>query len=487
RKQTLEGDKVLSTHTATNVHPQVPEGGWGWVIAVAFFFVEAFTSGVIKSFGVFFKDLRESFTESISSISWIVSICVFVRTFTAPLSAALSSRFGPRRVVMVGGVLISAGTATATYARTVLDMYITVGVVSGLGYSLSSLPTVITLSQYFHRRRLLVTAVASTGECFAVFLLAPAITALKEYIGWRHSLLSVGVLQLSVVICGLVLRPVLIRQQGAVGEEPPEEPTETTAMLEPEQTGASAEPTDWGAETATSPSPVPGDPQAEPKSGEQHVAVLVEDVSAATEPTPQLLDLSMLNHGSFICYVLFGLFAALGFFIPSLYIIALSLSLGISKERSAYVLSAAGVAEICGRITAGWALSKQPIRRIYMQLVCTVLLTVALSVFPLASGFCGLVVCSLFVGFTLGTVVGTHIALLAEDDVAGAGKMPSAVGIYVFVQSFSGLAGPSLAGVVVDMTKDYSSAFYCSAAGMALAAVFLSLVRPCKAGLCHGQ
>lgn len=39
----------------------------------------------------------------------------------------------------------------------------------------------------------------------------------------------------------------------------------------------------------------------------------------------------------------------------------------------------------------------------------------------------------------------------------------------------------------MDKTQNYSSAFYSCAAGMVLGAVFLSLVRPCKAGLCHRQ
>lgn len=40
-------------------------------------------------------------------------------------------------------------------------------------------------------------------------------------------------------------------------------------------------------------------------------------------------------------------------------------------------------------------------------------------------------------------------------------------------------------GVLVDTTQNYSSAFYSCAAGMVLGAVFLSLVRPCKAGRCR--
>lgn len=44
---------------------------------------------------------------------------------------------------------------------------------AGLGYCLTFLPTVTILSKYFTRRRSLVTAVASTGESFAMFALAP--------------------------------------------------------------------------------------------------------------------------------------------------------------------------------------------------------------------------------------------------------------------------------------------------------------------------
>lgn len=68
--------------TAPNVYTKVPDGGWGWTVAFAFFFVEALTYGILKSFGVFFNDLMESFDETNSRISWIISICVFVQTFT---------------------------------------------------------------------------------------------------------------------------------------------------------------------------------------------------------------------------------------------------------------------------------------------------------------------------------------------------------------------------------------------------------------------
>lgn len=65
-----------------NVYPEVPEGGWGWAVAVAFFLVEVCTYGTLKSLGVFLQDLMEEFGESNSRVSWVFSICVFVFTFT---------------------------------------------------------------------------------------------------------------------------------------------------------------------------------------------------------------------------------------------------------------------------------------------------------------------------------------------------------------------------------------------------------------------
>nr|XP_056713934.1 monocarboxylate transporter 7 [Euleptes europaea] len=474
-----------------NIYAKVPDGGWGWIVAFAFFFIEALTYGIIKSFGVFFTDLVESFDETNSRISWIISICVFVLTFTAPLSTVLSNRFGHRMIVMLGGVLISTGMVAGSFARTVVEMYLSIGIVSGFGYCLAFLPTVTILSQYFDKKRSLVTAVASTGECFAVFSFAPAITAFKEHFGWRNALLFVGLLQLGIIACGSLLRPIIVKTQEEVKVSPAEEQRETKYMLENEQTRTSIDSIDSGVEVTTSPSNKHRDARLELKSEEEPkeiTKVLIEASSIPNkEPKIQLLDFSVMKDYSFICYALFGLFATLGFFAPSLYIIPLSMSLGIDKDRSAYILSAMAIAEVFGRISAGWVLNRKPIRKIYIELICVILLDLALFAFPFAYEFWGLMMCSIFFGFMLGTVAGTHIPMLAEDDVVGIEKMSSAAGVYIFVQSLSGLAGPPLAGMLVDTTKNYRSAFYSCAAGMLLAAVFLSLVRPCKKVLCQSR
>lgn len=164
--------------------------------------------------------------------------------------------------------------------------------------------------------------------------------------------------------------------------------------------------------------------------------------------TSKLLDFSILRERSFILYSLFGLFATLGFFAPQLYIIELSVSRGVERDRAAYMLSIMAVAEIFGRFSIGWVLSRKRFRRkkLLVLLGCIIMMSLDLVGFIFVTEFYGLAVCCALYGFFMGAISCTHIPLLAEEDVVGIERMSSAAGVYVFIQSFSGLAGPPLGG-----------------------------------------
>ncbi|XP_018553299.1 solute carrier family 16 member 6b isoform X1 [Lates calcarifer] len=506
-----------------NVYPEVPDGGWGWAVAAAFFLVEVCTYGTLKSLGVFLQDLMEEFGESNSRVSWVISICVFIFTFTAPLSTMLSNRFGYRPVVMMGGFLISLGTITSAFTNSINEMYITIGIVSGLGYCLTFLPTVTILAQYFSRRRALVTSIASSGESFAIFAFAPAFTTLKQHIGWRYCLVVLGTFQASVIGCGLLLRPIIIEPEPVKEDNESDKDSlslkqlQTVYELENEQTrtsissgvsrgsedsgvtSLSASNVDLrtaGAETkalvewelqdkegrepslSTPPSPVKEKDEVEPAEVE---------AGPLKPSSPKLMDFSVLKDCAFIWYSLFGLFATLGFFAPQIYIIELSKSRGVEPNMASYMLSVMAVAEIFGRLSIGVVLNKVRCRKTLLLLVCVVLLCLVLVAFTIVWEFWGLVVCCALYGYFMGTVGSTHIPMLAEEDVVGIQKMASSVGVYVFIQSFAGLAGPPLGGVLVDVTQNYGAAFYSCAVGMGLSAICLGLVGPAKSGMCQRQ
>ncbi|XP_062331653.1 monocarboxylate transporter 7-like isoform X2 [Osmerus eperlanus] len=539
------------------VYQKAPDGGWGWVVAGAFFLVEVFTYGVIKSFGIFLQDLMEEFEESNSRVSWIISICVFVMSFAAPLSSILTNRFGFQPVVMIGGFLLAVGTITTGFTTSVNQMYITTGIIAGLGYCLTFLPTVTILSQYFTRRRSLVTAVASTGESFTMFALAPAFSALRDSIGWRYTMVVIGALQGTIIVCGALLRPIIITHQPVWGTEthvlaPTEQGNQSVQINSKlnshsrlEDSGSLTRKHSYMAENVNNqenkltrgdslrsgvsggqclPGTAAGGGSGEegiPLKGEEEMENLKnqvkvekvmegyklqvemgkggierkgqgdekeeEEMTSVDQTSQQVrfLDFSVLREGRFICYSLFGLFATLGFFAPQLYIIQLSVNRGVEREHAMYMLSTMAVAEMLGRLSVGWVMSRKQVchRKPQVLLGCVISLTLVLGAFGLVWEFWGLALCCGLYGFFMGTVASTHIPMLAEEEVVGIERMASAAGVYVFIQSFAGLAGPPLGGLLVDLTQDYGSAFYSCAMGMGLGAVFLGLVLPAKRGL----
>lgn len=317
--------------------------------------------------------------------------------------------------------------------------------------------------------------------CYLVFT---AFTALKQHIGWRYCLVILGIIQASVIGCGLLLRPIVInsdpvKEDSESENEPPSlKQLQSVYELQIEQTrtsissGVSGGSDDsgvtslsgsnvdlrtagvdskalmeWAGQEKEGQEPPLSTPQTPSKKGKD--CELTEAGAGPLQPSsPKLLDFSVLKDCAFIWYSLFGLFATLGFFAPQLYVIELSKSKGVEPSMASYMLSVMAVAEIFGRLSIGVVLNKVRCKKTLVLLGCVVMLCLVLVVFTQVWEFWGLVVCCALYGFFMGTVASTHIPMLAEEDVVGIQKMTSAVGVYVFIQSFAGLAGPPLGGTL---------------------------------------
>ncbi|XP_068919245.1 monocarboxylate transporter 13 isoform X1 [Petaurus breviceps papuanus] len=200
---------------ASRVAP--PDGGWGWIVVLSAFFQCALVFGVLRSFGVFFLEFVTVFKESAVRVSWITSIGIAVQQFGSPVGSALSTQFGPRSVVMTGGVLAALGMVLASFATSLTHLYLSIGLISGTGWALTFTPTLACLSRYFSKHRSLATGLALTGVGLSSFVFAPFFQWLISYYAWRGALLLVAALSLHMVACGALLRPLRLAEDPAVG------------------------------------------------------------------------------------------------------------------------------------------------------------------------------------------------------------------------------------------------------------------------------
>ncbi|XP_038027241.2 monocarboxylate transporter 13 isoform X1 [Anas platyrhynchos] len=405
-----------------------PDGGYGWVVVVSAFMVMGLTAAVLKTFGLFFVEIQEHFDELASTISWITSVTIATFHLGAPVASSLCVKYSHRAVLVTGGLLAFSGMALGFLGLNMVWMYATTGFLQGLGISFSWTPAISIVSHYFSKRRALANAIASAGECAFAFTFGPLFQWLIGQYGWKGALLIIGGIQLNICVCGVLMRPLTSNccLEASHSETPPD-------------TGASR--------------------------------MEKEERSSSTHKT---FNWMLVRRPEFVLYAMFGILAAMSFFVPPLFLVPLSYSLGIDESWTASLLSILAMVDFAGRLLCGWYANLHVTKTIHLLTMTITLISTSLMLLPLANNYLSLAIFTGFYGFFFGTTVAVHITVLA--DVVGMSDFDSALGLFMLIRSTGGFLGPPLAGLIVDMAGDYKAGFYMAGATLVLAAVFLVIL-----------
>lgn len=92
-----------------------------------------------------------------------------------------------------------------------------------------------TLARYFSSRRSLAMGLALTGNGLASFALSPLLRLLADSLAWRGALLATSALSLHLLICGALLRPLVLQ-----GDQPKSSATFDLGLLAQRGFGAFA-------------------------------------------------------------------------------------------------------------------------------------------------------------------------------------------------------------------------------------------------------
>ena len=84
-------------------------------------------------------------------LAWVISIGLGMMFLFAPVTSALCERIGCRIVAFVGGLLGILGFVLSSFVSDVYRLYVTFGILWGVGASMSYLPTLRSLPYWFSR------------------------------------------------------------------------------------------------------------------------------------------------------------------------------------------------------------------------------------------------------------------------------------------------------------------------------------------------
>ncbi|HZE71107.1 MAG TPA: OFA family MFS transporter [Pyrinomonadaceae bacterium] len=171
-----------------------------WTIALAGVFMQI-ALGAVYAWSVFRTPLTKQFGWSISEVTLTFTISIFVLGIAAFFGGLWLNRKGPRVVALVGGVLYGLGVFLASFSANKLWwLYLSYGLIGGVGLGFSYIVPVAVLVKWFPDRRGLITGVAVGGFGAGALITAPVATTLIQSVGVLTTFAYLGIAYLIVTV-----------------------------------------------------------------------------------------------------------------------------------------------------------------------------------------------------------------------------------------------------------------------------------------------
>jgi sugar phosphate permease len=210
--------------------PGQPRLHYAWVMFIVTFIVLLGASGFRSAPGVLIVPLQEAFGWDRATISLAVSINLLLFGFMGPFAAALMERFGIRRVVASALAVIASGAALTLVMTEPWHLYLSWGVMVGLGAGCMATVLAATVSvRWFAARRGLVTGALTAASATGQLAFLPLIGWLADRYGWEAVSITVALMCASVIPLVVIFmrdRPadLGLRRYGATAEDVPPGP-----------------------------------------------------------------------------------------------------------------------------------------------------------------------------------------------------------------------------------------------------------------------
>ncbi|XP_063444117.1 monocarboxylate transporter 12-like [Mytilus trossulus] len=450
---------------------QAPDGGWGWIVLVGAVLLNLLIGGAVTTFGVLYVELLDLFHQNASKTAWVGSVANAMGLLFSPVASAMSTRFSCRSMALVGGVITSIGWMTTGFMPRIEYMFITYGLVAGIGKSMANIPSIIMVGRWFDKRRSLANGLATAGAGVGTFIFAPLLEFLLRRYGFQGTMLIMSSVMLNICVCGSLFRPVpqntKLKGSSLTG-------IENRVFTIDESTDCS-----MAAKGSISHKAVDGISNKVTINNSDNDKKYRQSNSDKNKTLKSYFDYTLLTNRRFICFCISVMLATLGHSPASFMLPALAMQYNIRSKEAAFLLSITGIADIVGRITFGVLCDVKIFKKNRQTLY-----VFAIFISGVANMCCGFateywhfVIYSCIFGLFAGSYnVLTPVMLV---DLLGVGKLASSCGLALLFQGLGFLVGPPIAGFVTDMVGDYQSGFYFAGVAMVISAIVVNLSTFC--------
>ncbi|KAL2785296.1 major facilitator superfamily domain-containing protein [Aspergillus keveii] len=187
-----------------------PNGGYGWVCTVAGAVSIAHSWGFNSAYAVFlayYLDNGSFKGASQLDYAFVGSLSLTATCMVSPIATAVTHRFGIRKTMLIGTILETASLLCASAASRIWHLFLTQGVLFGVGMGMLFIPVASVVPQWFTTKRSLAAGISVSGAGIGGLVYSLATEAAIRNLGLAWTFRVLGILAFTVnTTCVLLIK-----------------------------------------------------------------------------------------------------------------------------------------------------------------------------------------------------------------------------------------------------------------------------------------
>ncbi|KAG0365535.1 major facilitator superfamily domain-containing protein [Gamsiella multidivaricata] len=404
---------ISQSPTLVDISDRAPDGGLrAWLVVLGSFLIHCFcfapTEYIFSMFENHYLELYPS--SSHGSIAFIGTLGSSTTYFAGFVSGASADKFGYRFTALLGTAVMAVALLLASFATQVWQLYLSQGVLFGIGASLVYYPAIGAPSHWFDAKRGLALGLAVSGTGLGGLGLAPATQGLIDALGVGWTLRALALF--CVIVCGGASFLIAERENGKKVPEP------SPAMTDVE-------------------------------IGQINEKLSPEKMKP-TGVAGFFAELKVFKNPQFLSLTFAELTASIGFLIPMYYFQTYSLFIGLTAQDGALIAGLSSGASCLGRIVLGYAADRLP-KTVVVSCCAWMTAGSVLIIWTFSKSFGVYLLFAILYGFFAGGYVSLVPLVLSET--FGAHQLSTVIGFMYAASGVGMLAGAPVAGMILDGTK----------------------------------
>ncbi len=189
-------------------------------IIIAGCLISMITFGIRSDFGLFTKPISDELGWGREVYSLAIALQNLIWGVFQPIAGAIADRYGTARTLAVGAVIYVAAMMMVPYASTPIELYLTAGVLAGIGIATASFAIVMTsfARAVPESQRSWVLGIATAAGSLGQFVFVPIGQGFINAFGWQLALIYLAIFVLLVIPLAWPLRGKSDQTGPAAGE-----------------------------------------------------------------------------------------------------------------------------------------------------------------------------------------------------------------------------------------------------------------------------